>query len=117
MNIPITFYFKIGESDLTMTSWVVAGIEMIRKELQESPDKKIQVTGHTCDLPVFKPETIAKYGDNAGLSKARAQTVLSLLKSALELPEDKFEVVCTSATQPESTVLKEKNRRTTVELL
>ena len=40
----------------------------------------IQVDGHTDDIPVKRPETLAKFGDNWGLSAMRAVAVVRLLE-------------------------------------
>jgi len=46
----------------------------------KASNEVIQVDGHTDDIPVKKPETVQKFGDNWGLSAMRAVAVARLLE-------------------------------------
>jgi chemotaxis protein MotB len=54
-------------------------------QIIQSPDAQrfhIYVAGHTDDVPVKKPESVRKYGNNWGLSAARAISVIKVLFNA-----------------------------------
>ncbi len=46
----------------------------------KNTNEVIQVDGHTDDIPVQKPETVKKFGDNWGLAAMRAVAVARLLE-------------------------------------
>ena len=46
----------------------------------KNTNEVIQVDGHTDDIPVKKPETVKKFGDNWGLAAMRAVAVARLLE-------------------------------------
>ncbi|MDG1233722.1 MAG: OmpA family protein [Pseudomonadales bacterium] len=71
--------------------------------LKDVQNLRIEVVGHTDSTPVGKPETIAKYGDNYGLSRARAEKVAETISEHLGLDMSIFDVTGLGPDQPIST--------------
>lgn len=59
----------------------------------------IKVLGHTDNVPVTNPANRQRYGDNWGLSAARAKSVMQVLKKA-GVTENRFEIAGRGAQQP-----------------
>src|SRR5262249_383921 len=66
--------FKLGSAELLPTSKKV--LDKAVGLLQEFPDLKLQIQGHTDDQPIKRG---GKYKDNEELSQARADSVRSYL--------------------------------------
>ncbi len=109
--------FSSGDSDLTLRYH-----DEIRQLVGTIGDKRIKlirVIGHT-DSQRLKPSTKAKYNDNMGLSVARAQQVVDVLKTKLNLKEQQITAVGMGETKPiaDNNTLNgmTKNRRVEVEI-
>lgn len=57
-----------------------AGLNVLAQQLAGKPGLRIRVTGHA-DIQRMTPETRKRYGDNQGLSMARANEVAAMLKA------------------------------------
>lgn len=68
----LTLKFPLAKTELTNTQKELIDA-FLRDNVMRS--QAIIVTGHACNTPVITPETIKAYGDNQGLSEARAQAV------------------------------------------
>jgi outer membrane protein OmpA-like peptidoglycan-associated protein len=66
--------FKVGDATLLPTS--NATLDKAVKVLQEYPQLKMEIQGHTDDQPL-KAKAGAKYQDNQALSQGRAETVMA----------------------------------------
>ena len=67
--------------------------------LEDKQNVRIRFSGHT-DNERLGPATAAKYGDNLGLSKARAQQVADVITQGLGMPNLPVEVDGFADTQP-----------------
>ena len=76
-------------------------------ELLDKTANRIQVEGHTCDLPLRK----SRYRSNLELSIARAMTVLRYLEREKGLPSHRFSVAGHGSTRPIWSNDSEENRR------
>ena len=78
---------------------------------------RIQVEGHTCDLPLKG----SRYRDNLELSVARALKVLNYLEKEKGLPSDRFSVAGHGSTRPiwpnDSEENRSRNRRVEIVLV
>ncbi|MEJ2142226.1 MAG: OmpA family protein [Gammaproteobacteria bacterium] len=95
-----------------------AAIRQVADRVRDHKVIRIEVTGHTDNVPV-NPRSKSKFADNLALSIARAQSVGEYLVKELELPEDALTVHGKGATEPLASNLtaagRAENRR--VELL
>lgn len=88
--------FNLGQADLSQTN--MANLQHQLEKYRDQQDLTILVVGHTDATPLSQA-TKARYGDNNGLSLARAWEVANLIHGAL--PEDIIiEVEGTGASQP-----------------
>ncbi len=70
--------FKTGDATLLASSNKT--LDSAVKVLQEFPDLKLEIQGHTDDVPL-KAKTGAKYADNLSLSQGRADSVKAYFQS------------------------------------
>ncbi|MGI9304509.1 MAG: hypothetical protein ACR2RB_17660, partial [Gammaproteobacteria bacterium] len=70
---------RVEDNRVTFGS-VVSALE----DLEGSENVDLYFTGHTDNVPVGKPETLAKYGTNTRLSRARAEEAKARVREELE---------------------------------
>jgi len=75
--------FESGYADLTPAAR--AALDTLASELRGAADLRLAVTGHT-DSQRLSPRAKARFGDNQGLSEARALAVAQYLRERLGLP-------------------------------
>ncbi|MGI9333037.1 MAG: OmpA family protein, partial [Gammaproteobacteria bacterium] len=89
--------FRSGRSDVSAAT--VARIDEALKRFAGKPNLRVRFTGHTDSQPLG-PRAAAKYGDNQGLSEARARTVADVVKRDLKLTDDMIEIAGFGPTRP-----------------
>ncbi len=80
--LPDDFAFAKGSADLNEEGKKAIGKLAQRLNEGANADKQITVEGHTDHSPVSRPATKEKFGDNWGLSAARAAAVTRALEAA-----------------------------------
>ena len=78
-NVQLTVSFKMGGTEITPEE--KAAVEKFAAIIA-GKDGKILVDGHSDNVPVSNPETRRLYGDNLGLSLARAAAVARVMADA-----------------------------------
>lgn len=74
--------FELGKADVNpRAAEAVAKLGAILTQ-QEARGLRVDIVGHTCNTRLVKPETIARFKDNQGLSEARAEAVADILEGA-----------------------------------
>jgi flagellar motor protein MotB len=84
-NLVPPIYFGLGEAEITDNY-----LKLLSKVLDSMHDRanvRLHFVGHTDSLPLRRG-LIAQYGDNIGLSRARAGTVAEYCQRALNLPSE-----------------------------
>ncbi len=96
ITTPIEFEFANADIPVSTLTQVKRALDQLRnyKNLQ------LVFIGHTDIVPVKNPGTIDVYGDNVGLSKARAREVANYFKDKLQLEESQIYVDGVGSTQP-----------------
>lgn len=118
-NIIDPVYFDSGKSAL-----LAGDIERLRRAIshykQKADEVKVLLVGHTDSMPLSEV-TQARYGDNQGLSIARAKEVAEQLSIALRLNSYEIEIQGMGASAPVASNAtaegRKKNRRTEIQLL
>ncbi|WP_172682436.1 OmpA family protein, partial [Cupriavidus sp. HPC(L)] len=109
--------FDSGEAELTPAAR--QALDAIVAKYRGQPDVSIRVTGHTDDQRLSR-RTAARFGDNQGLSEARALAVVRHLADGLKVPVDRLAVQGRGAAEPVADNASEagraQNRRVVVEI-
>ena len=100
------------------------GIELLRKKLENDLTgdvEQIIVEGHTDDKELFAfPENLEKYGNNTGLSAARAVTVAGLIEENLSSSENIIGIRAYGSNRPlkpnTSDLFRALNRRVVIKI-
>jgi flagellar motor protein MotB len=72
--------FDLGKDDLKANAAeAIKKLAMILVQNEEAKPIRVAVIGHTCTTRIAKAATKARFGDNQGLSEARAKAVGNLL--------------------------------------
>ncbi|GIX21592.1 MAG: hypothetical protein KatS3mg121_0375 [Gammaproteobacteria bacterium] len=77
--------FATGRADIPDT--VVERLRTVLAELENKPNLRLHIIGHTDNQPLG-PRGRALYGDNVGLSEARARMAAEFFQRALGLPPE-----------------------------
>jgi flagellar motor protein MotB len=77
VSVVIPDCFESGSDRLKPNPDVKTAILVAAGAIVRSPDARVEVVGHTDSRPLQK--TVEKWGDNVGLSKARAHSVATAL--------------------------------------
>ncbi len=72
-----TLLFALGSADISEQG--KKALADIAHQFRDQKDLTLQISGHTDDHRVARPETVQRFGDNWGLSAARATAVIRLL--------------------------------------
>jgi len=72
-----TLLFALGSAEISEPGRKL--LARLANEFKEMKEFTLQVEGHTDDHRVARPETVQRYGDNWGLSAARAYAVIRVL--------------------------------------
>ena len=94
--------FKRGEADLSPATIKI--IDRIADTLKSVPNR-IQIEGHTCDLPVA-----SRYPSNWELSTARASTVVRYMIEVKKIPPERLSASGYADSKPLVTNTSESNR-------
>jgi len=78
--------FESGEAVLTAAAR--SQLDALAARLKGKAKLRLSIVGHTDNQPVGRPDTVARFRDNQGLSEARALSVAGHLRQALGLPAD-----------------------------
>ena len=100
------------------------GIELLRKKLKNDLTGEVEqiiVEGHTDDKELFAfPENLKKYGNNTGLSAARAVTVAGLIEENLSSSENIIGIRAYGSNRPlkpnTSDLFRALNRRVVIKI-
>lgn len=96
ITTPIEFEFAMsGMPNETLTR-----VRQLMESLKEYKSLKLVFTGHTDNVAVRRPETVKRYGDNVGLSKARANEVANYFQKELNLKDSQINVQGMGDRQP-----------------
>lgn len=99
--------FMPGGDDLPVDGIVV--LKKIAMFLRQNPDYYVRIEGHTDSVPLG-PKGRAKFGNNVGLSMARANTVKDYFVKVEGLDPERFEVKGYGARRPIATNKTAKGR-------
>ena len=109
--------FKSGEADIPQSA--VTKLREVLKSMKHRTNVKVHFVGHT-DSDKLSPELSARYGDNIGLSRARAEIAAEFFQRALDLPPESVTYDGVGDTQPiasdNTAEGKRKNRRVEVQV-
>ncbi len=111
-------YFKSGKANISQ-----AALDSLRQEISRLQDKErvaVRVVGHA-DSRKLSAQTQARFGDNHGLARARAEQVAKQLRQELNLSDEMLIVEEYGADNPiatnETKVGRAKNRRTEIDVV
>ncbi len=109
--------FDSGQADIPQSA--VTRLREVLQSMKHRANVRVHFVGHT-DSDQLSPELSAKYGDNIGLSRARAEIAAEFFQRALDLPPESVTYDGVGDTQPiasDSTDEgKRKNRRVEVQV-
>ncbi|MBV1878702.1 MAG: OmpA family protein [Pseudomonadales bacterium] len=77
--------FRLGRSEIRSVDIDI--LKRALRQLKGRPNLRLEVVGHTDNIRVSNPSTLQRYGDNLGLSKARADRVADYLRLHLNVPD------------------------------
>lgn len=92
--------FESGKAVLTADS--IEQLDALAKQLEGKPGVRIDIAGHT-DNQRLSPTSCGIYGNNQGLSEARALAVAAYLKSKLGFEDAQFGIAGFGESQPIAT--------------
>jgi len=101
-------HFRLGEAEIPENT-----IDQLRDVLDRMRDRanvRLHFIGHTDTLPLTD-ELVRKYGDNVGLSRARAATAAEYCQRALGLPPEAISYEGVGDTQPVADNMTEAGRQ------
>jgi flagellar motor protein MotB len=118
VSVVIPDCFESGSDRLKPNPDVQTAILVAAGAIVKSPEAKVDVVGHTDSRPLQK--TLDRWGDNVGLSKARAQSVASALAGS-GVPRERMTVEGRGEYEPlvmpEKTAAdRSKNRRIEIQI-
>ena len=109
--------FRSGEADIPESA--VTKLREVLTSMKHRANVRVHFVGHT-DSDQLSPALAAQYGDNIGLSRARAEIAAEFFQRALDLPPESVTYDGVGDTQPiasDSTDAgKRKNRRVEVQV-
>ncbi len=109
--------FDSGEADIPQSA--VTRLREVLKTMKHRANVRVHFVGHT-DSDKLSGELSAKYGDNIGLSRARAEIAAEFFQRALDLPPESVTYDGVGDTQPiasdNTDEGKRKNRRVEVQV-
>ncbi len=109
--------FNSGEADIPQSA--VTKLRTVLDGMKHRANVRVHFVGHT-DSDKLSPELRAKYVDNIGLSRARAEIAAEFFQRALELPPESVTYDGVGDTQPiasdNTDEGKRKNRRVEVQV-
>ncbi|WP_319409577.1 OmpA family protein [uncultured Desulfosarcina sp.] len=116
-NLVPPIHFRLGEAEIPADT-----IDLLRGVLERMRDRtnvRLHFIGHTDTLPLTD-ELVRRYGDNVGLSQARAATTAEYCQRALGLPPEAISYEGMGDTQPVADNLtdagRQHNRRVEVQV-
>jgi len=111
-------YFKSGKAVITRTE-----LNALQQEIDRLQDKErvvVRIVGHA-DSQQLSATTKAKFGDNHGLARSRAEKVAEVLKRELNLQDHGISIEERGANEPlasnETAEGRAKNRRTAIDVV
>ena len=111
-------YFRSGKANVSQNA-----LNTLQQEITRLKDKEkvvIRVVGHA-DSRLLSEKTKAKFGDNHGLAKARAEQVARILQQELQLSDEMIAIEEYGADNPIATndtaEGRAKNRRTEIDVV
>jgi LPS-assembly protein len=93
-----TTLFESGRAVITDT--MSQRLDALTGELKGKRNIRIEITGHTDNVRIGRPETIRRFGTNTRLSEARALSVSDYLKSKLNLEDRQITIVGKGESNP-----------------
>lgn len=109
--------FASGEADIPESA--ITKLREVLDSMKHRANVRVHFVGHT-DSDRLSPELKARYGDNIGLSRARAEIAAEFFQSALDLPPESITYDGVGDTQPIATndtaEGKRRNRRVEVQV-
>lgn len=66
---------------------------------EDAQPLRVTVIGHVCEIPMLRPEMVARFKDNQGLSEARAKAVRTVLVKA-GVPANRVEAIGKGDAEP-----------------
>ncbi len=116
-NLVPPIHFRLGEADIPDDT-----IDLLRDVLDRMRDRsnvRLHFIGHTDTLPLTD-ELVGQFGDNVGLSEARAATAAEYCQGALGLPPEAISYEGMGDTRPVADNLtaagRQRNRRVEVQV-
>ena len=109
--------FRSGEADIPESA--VTKLREVLTSMKHRANVRVHFVGHT-DSDQLSPALAAQYGDNIGLSRARAEIAAEFFQRALDLPPESVTYDGVGDTQPIASDTtdagKRKNRRVEVQV-
>ena len=109
--------FASGEADIPESA--ITKLREVLDSMKHRANVRVHFVGHT-DSDKLSPALTARYGDNIGLSRARAEIAAEFFQSALDLPPESITYDGVGDTQPIATndtdEGKRRNRRVEVQV-
>jgi flagellar motor protein MotB len=109
--------FRSGEADIPESA--VTRLREVLQSMKHRANVRVHFVGHT-DSDRLSPALAAQYGDNIGLSRARAEIAAEFFQRALDLPPESVTYDGVGDTQPiasgNTEAGKRKNRRVEVQV-
>jgi flagellar motor protein MotB len=96
--VVITDAFQPGSDRLKPAADVQAALLATGAAILRHPDAQVSVLGHSDSTPLVK--SVEKWGDNVGLSRARAETVAKALEGNAGVPRDRMAIDGRGANEP-----------------
>jgi flagellar motor protein MotB len=90
--------FQPGSDRLKQGTEVQAALLATGAAIVRHPEAQVAVLGHSDGTPLVK--SVEKWGDNVGLSRARAETVARALESGAGVPRDRIAVDGRGSAEP-----------------
>lgn len=87
-ELVIAPHYRLGSVTLNEEDKRV--LDTIARRLEGVREIHLQAVGHTDNIPLQRPETVRRYGNNHRLSEARAREVAQYLGAILKLPPERM---------------------------
>ncbi len=95
INLPNRVLFDLGSAELKLEAYEV--LNGLASSLGEIPGKRIEIRGHTDNLPL---SDTSRYEDNYDLSYHRAKNVMEQMTGPGGIPQAETEVIACGPSQP-----------------
>ena len=95
INLPSGVLFDLGRADLKSEAYEV--LNGLASSLSDIPGKRIEIRGHTDNLPL---SDTSRYADNYDLSYHRAKNVMTQMTGPGGVPREETEVIACGPSQP-----------------